>query len=455
MASALINDLKLLESLIKPQKVYNRRFFKPIKAFSIDSRSIKKGEAFIAIKGKISDGHKFIGQVANKGANCIIGQKYIATDCQLPFLVVKDTKQALIAICRYIRESKKPFVYAITGSVGKTTTKEMLYFLIEDHWSVIKSQKTENNLLGVAKTILALRDEQVLIAELGTNHKGEISTLSKMLVPDVGIITSIKPVHLEGLGSLGNIFKEKLSLLSGNPKMKLILNHDDAYLKKVKAKGAIYWFGSSKSNNLFARCLKRDSLSSQFLIQNRYRLRLPRYQESFIVNILAAILAARLRGLKLEILVSRIKKFKTLPAMRMQVKKLKRLLVLNDAYNSNPYSVIQGLKSLKDHPLKKIAVIGDMLELGKKSLYYHQSLAPQVIKSKFDYCLTFGNYSRHLQKKLLKLGYRRAFHFSSHRDLASFINKNINKNHRLKQSYLVFLKGSRKMELEKVISHLK
>ncbi|MCF7908739.1 MAG: UDP-N-acetylmuramoyl-tripeptide--D-alanyl-D-alanine ligase [Candidatus Omnitrophica bacterium] len=455
MATILVRDLKILERLIKPLRVYNRSSFRILKAFSIDSRSITKGEGFIALKGKLCDGHEFIEEAVANGAACIIAQKYVATKQQVPFLVVKDSYKALSAIVRLIRDKKKPFVYAITGSIGKTTTKEMLYFLLKDHCRVLKNKKTENNILGVAKTILSLKDQDVVIAELGTNQKGEISTLSSMLAPNVGVITFIKPVHLEGLGSLRGILKEKLSLLSGNPKMKLVLNHDDMYLRRVKSTKNIYWFGSKDNLDLSAACKNRDSQSSHFLIQDSFKLSLPRYREGFITDILAAVLAAHLYRIPIAKLVSKISKFKDFPSMRMQIQKLNRLLILNDAYNANPYSVKVGLKSLKDHPLRKIVVIGDMLELGKKSAYYHRLLAPQIIENNFDYCLMLGRHTQHLKKSLSELGYRRAFHFLSHKDLAEFISKKINLKQNRNQGYLVFLKGSRRMELEKVVSYLR
>jgi len=451
----LVGSFKTLNRVVRPVKVYNRDSFKPIKNFSIDSRSIKRGEAFIALLGKHCDGHEFILKAVAKGAACIVAQKYIPIKSKIPFLVVKDSYKSLVSIARYVREKRKPFIYAITGSIGKTTTKEVLHFLLKDHCRVLKNKKTENNLLGVAKTILSLRDQEVLIAELGTSQKGEIRSLSKMLVPDVGVITFIKPVHLEGLGSLENIFHEKLSLRSGNAKMKLVLNADDPYLKKVKANKKIYWFGTKPSNHVFAGVLRRNQEHSEFLIQNSQTLLLPRYLEGFISNILAAILAGHLYGINLKELIAKIKKFKNYPEMRMQLTKLNRLIILNDAYNANPYSVKEALTNLRDYPLKKIAIIGDMLELGKKSIYYHRLLARDIVKNNFDYCLTLGSYTRYLKKRLSDLGYRGAFHFCSHKDLAGFINRKIIANNDSDENYLIFLKGSRKMELERVVSHLK
>ena len=451
----IISDFKVLERILKPSKISNLYRFKPLKGFSLDSRSIAKGEAFVAIRGKRYDGHSFIKKAVSKGACLIVAEKYIATKPKVPFFIVEDSCQALKPIAAYIRRKKKPFVYGITGSLGKTTTKEMLSFLLTPYFKVLKNKGTENNLLGVTKTVFALQNEEIMILELGTNTRGEIESLAKIITPDIGIITFVKSVHLEGLGNLRGVFDEKASLLKVNPKMKAILNRDDPYLAKVRRPGKIYWFGRDKENHLFARLISRGERGVTFLIQEKYELILPPYCEGFITNVLAAILGAKIVGISLEELVERARHFKNFLPLRMQAGEYKGFSILNDAYNANPHSFQAAFKSLKKCPLRKIAVIGDMLELGKKSRYYHELLAGQIIRNNFDCCLTLGEHTMHLKKKLRSLGYRKAFHFSSHKAIAQFINKRAGLNSKSKKRYLIFLKGSRKMELENVIKYLR
>ena len=451
----IISDFKVLEKILKPEKIYNLYHFKSLKGFSLDSRSIARGEAFVAIKGKHHNGHSFIKRAIAKGASFIVAERYIATKPKVPFFIVRNSYQALRSIVAYIRRKKNPFVFGITGSLGKTTTKEMLSFLISPYFKVLKNKGTENNLLGVAKTCFSLRDEEIMILELGTSAKGEIESLAEIATPDVGIITFVKPVHLKGLESLRGVFDEKASLLKANPKMKAILNRDDPYLSKIGRSNKIYWFGKEKNNHLFARLIDRCGGNSTFLIQDKYELSLPSYCEAFISNALAAILGAKILGLPLKELVERIRDYRNFLPLRMQTQKHKGFSILNDAYNANPYSLQVAFKSLKKCPFKKIAVIGDMLELGKKSRYYHELLAGQVVKGKFDYCLTLGEYTQYLMKKLKGSGYRKAFHFPSHKAIAQFINKRIGQSFKAKKRYLIFLKGSRKMELEKVIKYLR
>ncbi|MFA6281723.1 MAG: UDP-N-acetylmuramoyl-tripeptide--D-alanyl-D-alanine ligase [Candidatus Omnitrophota bacterium] len=441
----IINDFSKLERLLDPYKIYNLFHFAPITGFSIDSRAIKKGDAFIALKGKHSDGHDFIKDAIKNGASCIIAEREFGFKCKVPVFLIDDAYVTLAKVCRYIREKKNPVVYAISGSVGKTTTKEMLSYLLEKDFKVLKNYKTENNILGVAKTIFSLNDEKVLILELGTNHPGEISNLANIAYPDTGIITFVKPVHLEGLKSLQGVFKEKTDLLKVNSRIKAVLNRDDAYLRKVNFCKNIYWFGKNKKCDLYAKLLKSDINESVFLIQDKFKLRLSSGFPGFIYNALSAILAASFMKMPIQELVGRFNDFKDFPAQRMEMKKIGNLFFMNDAYNSNPYAFCEALRMVKKFPSKKIAVVADMLELGPKSEDYHRKLAQPVIHAGFDYVLTFGKYSAYLKADLKKLGYRNAHHFLSHEDIADFIGKHAD------SGSLIFLKGSRGMQLEKVL----
>jgi len=447
----VISDFKLLERIFKPIKIHNLYHFRPVSGFSLDSRSLKKKNVFFALCGKHYDGHDFIKDAVDRGAGFIVSQKYIPLKKKVPFFIVDNSYEAIARAITYIRKVKKPFIYGITGSVGKTTTKEMLSFLIEPYSSICKSNKTENNILGLAKTFFSLKNEKTLILEFGTNNPGEIDLLSKISRPDIGIITSIKPVHLQGFGNLSGIFKEKISLLKSNPKMKAILNYDDFYLSQVRHNGGVYWFGKGKKCHSFARLLRRDNHNSVFLIQDKYEFSLPTHQEIFITNILAAILGASFLGISIDKSISRLTSFRGFPAMRMEAKKIKGFSILNDAYNANPYSFSEAFRVLGGFALQKIAVVGDMLELGKKSDYYHKQLANKILRADLKYCLIYGTKARITFQELRKMGYRKAYYFEKHKDIAEFINRKAGKN---KERYLIFLKGSRMMKLEKILDFL-
>jgi UDP-N-acetylmuramoyl-tripeptide--D-alanyl-D-alanine ligase len=339
--------------------------------------------------------------------------------------------------------------------VGKTTTKEMLAFCLRDKFKVLKNNKTENNILGVAKTIFALNDEKIMILELGTNHPGEIKTLAQMALPDVGVITFIKPVHWEGFGSLNAIYQEKISLLRENRRIKAVLNADDNCLRKVDSCKKVFWFGKSNENNVYGRLINSSAKESVFIICDKYELKLATPFAGFISNAMAAIAAAGIKNISLKTAVGSLSNFNDFPKSRMELKEINGFTIIDDSYNSNPYAFCEVLKSLGFFPYTKIAVVGDMRELGDKSIYYHKSLAGSIIKSQCAYCLTIGDEARYLNEELRARGGVKAFHFFSHKDIADFIKKETRRGNEGRDKYLIFLKGSRKMELEKVIEELK
>jgi UDP-N-acetylmuramoyl-tripeptide--D-alanyl-D-alanine ligase len=445
-----ISNFKIIEKVIKPYKIYNLYYFNKIKGFSLDSRTIKKGDVYIALAGKHKDGHDFIDSAAKKGAAMAISTRYVKTNPKIPQFIVEDSYQALRNIVLFLRKKyKKATVVGITGSLGKTTTKEMLSFILKPEKKVLKNKATENNILGVAKTFFSYNGHDLVICELGTNCKDEIKSLTELIQPDLGVITSIKPSHLEGLGSMEKIKEEKLSLLRQNQETKAVLNAGDSFLSEVKLKNKTFWFGKNKKNNLYYRFLKRQDNKVYFKILDKYELVIPLCFENFIDNYLAAILTAGLLGISYREIILRMNSFKHFPPMRMEKKIVGNYFILNDAYNANPYSFRQALEVVKRYKMPKVVVAADMLELGAKSVYYHRNLASQIAKTDCQYCLTYGACAKIINKQLKKINYQNAFHFSSHKKIAFFLKKKL-KN----RNYLIFLKGSRKMQLEKVVKYL-
>jgi UDP-N-acetylmuramoyl-tripeptide--D-alanyl-D-alanine ligase len=436
-----------LIQLLNPVKILNQNCLRSLEGFSIDSRKIKDKEAFIALKGVFFDGHQFITEAVKRGASLVISEREeCISDSDVCSLIVEDTYLSLERIVRYLRNIKNPKTIAITGSVGKTTTKEMLAYLLERKFHILKNERSENNFLGVAKTLLNLKNQEILILELGTNSKGEIKRLASIAQPDVGVITFIKPVHLEGLSTLKEIFEEKISLLESREDIVGVLNRDDLFLRKIRSERNIYWFGKTKTSHLYARLIDTNQQGSLFLINDKFKLRLKTPAPFFIYSALGAILTATLVGLDLGDCIKRMEEFSEFPPMRMQEVTKKGITFLNDAYNSNPFSLKEAIKIMGNYSLPKIAIIGDMLELGRRSSYYHKKLAYQFLKYNFCYIITFGNLSSLLRDKLQQLGYKNALHLNSHQAIADFIRK-VSK----KKRCLVFIKGSRKMEMEKII----
>lgn len=422
----------------------------PVTGFSIDSRTINQGEGYIALKGIHCDGHDFVKEAIAKGAKLVIVEKDLDFISPVKVVKVPNTYQALSEIVRFYRKEKKTYLSAVTGSVGKTTTKEMIHFLFSQYTTVLKNQKTENNFLGVSKTLLSLKKEKVVILELGTNAPGEIKTLGLLSVPEVGVFTFIKPVHLQGLKNLQGVFKEKVSLREVNPKMKLVINSDDRFLKTLTQDKNVFTIGvNNKKSDLFANLLEQDKAKSVFLVDNKYRLQLNTPFPGFIYNALLALANVYLWGIEIKDLVEKLNGFSAFPDGRMQIKRYGNLSVLNDAYNANPYSFSQALKTLKAFSQPKVAFIGDMLELGSKSAYFHRRLADSVLTANFEFVITLGKKCLYLQKKLRDLGYNNVFHVAQHKEAAELIQTRCKD-----KEYLLFLKGSRSMMLEKVLDYL-
>lgn len=444
-----ISDFKIITKVVKPFQIYNLYHFKPVTGFCLDSRRIQPGEAYIALKGKYQDGHDYINEAVKKKAALVIASRYLKPALSVPYFVVEDSYQALENIAVFLRRNYlKGKVLAVTGSLGKTTTKELLAFIISEKKSVLKNEKSENNILGVAKTIFSYRSQDAAVFELGTNSYGEIGRLAKIVSPDIAILTCIKPAHLEGFGSLARLKEEKISIFKAK-KTLAVLNRDDPVSAKIKLQNKTYFFGQKSNNYLRWRFLKHEREKAYFKIENKHLLIIPYYLRYFVSNYLAAITAARLLGFTCRQAVACLNSFKDFAPMRMEKKEIKKYLIFNDAYNASPDAFKKAILALKDYPQTKVLVAADMLELGQKSFYYHRSLAGQVAKSSFQYCLTLGENSRQTNSRLRELGYKGARHFSCHREVGGFIKKKF-----AAKGCLILLKGSRSLELEKVLKFL-
>ncbi|MBN2483686.1 MAG: UDP-N-acetylmuramoyl-tripeptide--D-alanyl-D-alanine ligase [Candidatus Omnitrophica bacterium] len=435
-----------MEGVIRPKKVIKRSLWRTPQKISIDSRTISSGDGFLALRGKWHDGHRFIKEACRRGARFVIAQDETACrDVNACSYIVADPYRALEKISCYIRKTVNPRAIAVTGSIGKTTTKEIIAYLLQHTYSVLKNEKTENNFLGVSKTILRLADEEFIVLELGTNSPGEIKQLTAIVRPDIGVITYIKPVHTEKLPTLRDIFEEKKEIVTRYAHTKAVLNYDDPYLRKIKAKKKIVWFGTKKGATVRGRFLSGNEKETVFLINGKYKMRLKTPFRFYIYNTLAALGAVYASGEELPGYIAMMDEFGFNFPMRMEETRKRGMFFINDAYNSNPFALKTALENLDCYRYPKIAVIGDMRELGRLAFACHRHLAADILRQDFEYVLTLGFYSRVLKEKLDALGYRRAFHFASHDEVVAFLKKLSRKK------YLVFVKGSRGMEMEKII----
>lgn len=385
-----------------------------IRGISIDSRSIQKKEAFIAIKGDNFDGHAFIVEAIKKGAGCIIysssfarnnaflikeQKRYARSDTA--FVEVKDTLRALGDIARFKREKFDHIpLIGITGSNGKTTAKEMTAWVLSAKFKVLKNEGTKNNQIGVPLTLLNLdKKHELVVLELGTNHFGEIDYLARICAPNVGVITNIGPSHLEFLHNLTGVFKEKYSLFRHLKSPHLgIVNADDRILRKLLLERSlrpfILGYAMAQPADFFASGVKRQNDGIEFSVNTRggfkkniknknYRIALKTLGDYNIYNALIAIAIARIFGMTYRDIISKLADF-DFPAGRLKLINFNKVRFIDDTYNSNPLSLQQALATLKQFKAKgrKIFIMGDMLELGKHARSFHY----QALRSAAGIC---------------------------------------------------------------------
>ncbi|MEJ2103919.1 MAG: UDP-N-acetylmuramoyl-tripeptide--D-alanyl-D-alanine ligase, partial [Ignavibacteriaceae bacterium] len=376
--------------------IYEPDKFKSIYHVTIDSKNIKKNSLFIAIQGNRFDGHDFVKEAFNNGVSAVvINKRYLSRydDVNIPLITVNNTKLALGSIAKIWRSKLNTKIIGITGSTGKTTVKDMLADLLSSKFSVNKTVANNNNDIGVPLTILSTNDHhQVLVAELGTNHFGEIPYTAKILSPDYALITNIGNSHLEFLESKNGVWKEKSFLFHEviRNNGKIFLNYDDPIIKeKHSRKGKRISFGFYGRVDVKGKIKSyNDNGKPQVEIKNKrkeYVLTSPLYGEQNATNYLASVAIALELGLNFKEINHASKRIKATKG-RLDVQKFKNFILIDDTYNANPESMKSAIDLVGKIKIykRKILLLGDMLELGSKSKMLHQSLKKEIIKNTID-----------------------------------------------------------------------
>jgi UDP-N-acetylmuramoyl-tripeptide--D-alanyl-D-alanine ligase len=424
---------------------------------STDSRTIRKGEIFIPLKGKRYDGHDFIkAAILNNGVGTLCDQEKIGRilDLETTIIAVNDTNRALAQIASFKRKRISSKFVAITGSCGKTTTKEALVQITRKEKSVVYNEKNYNNIFGVSRTIIGMEnDPQVAIFELGTNSFGEIRDLTRIVEPDISAITNVKPAHLEGLKSISGVLNEKLDLFRYTKEGGTILiNRDDESLRTFKdERKKILYFGI-KNRADFSLQIERDcGWEGYEVVLNLGGKRLETKTKLLgfhnLYNILLAASIAALLGIDEEKIREGIEEFGSYP-MRMNPKRSKRgYIILDDTYNSNPSSVEEAIKTFKELPCegRKIVVLGDMNELGKYSSYYHRKLGMFLNSLDFEYVFLFGEKIRESYEEVKKGS---IFYFD---DRERLVEKLLSI---LRDRDCLLIKGSRSLNMDLIVEEI-
>jgi UDP-N-acetylmuramoyl-tripeptide--D-alanyl-D-alanine ligase len=426
---------------------------KVIKGVSIDSREIKKGMAFIAIKGDNFDGHDFIRRSVERGAGCIITEREAGRLGNLAVIKVKDTILALGDIARFNRNRYNIPVIAVTGSNGKTTTKDMIAGVLSRDFKVLKNEGTKNNHIGLPLTLLKLDGSYgAAVLEIGTNHFKEVDYLSKIACANIGVIINIGPSHLEYFKNLRGVFKEKFDLIRNlkGPGI-AILNADDLYLKrelmKKRKRPFLIGVGIKNKSDYRASDILGSSGNYSFRLNQRlkFALNVPGYYN--IYNSLIAIAVARILGVRHSSIAAALSDFK-LPKGRLNFLKVKKTLFIDDTYNSNPLSLKQALRLLEeiDAQGRKIAVIGDMLELGTGSKKLHIK-AIEDAANVCDYLIVTGRICK-VSLNEARLPKNNVIPCGSSLEAKEILLKRII----LQPGDTVLVKGSRMMKMEEVFN---
>jgi UDP-N-acetylmuramoyl-tripeptide--D-alanyl-D-alanine ligase len=430
------------------------------RTFNIDSRMSQPGELFFALKAQ-RDGHAYIVDAAQKGATgAVISQPISPPSPNIALIRVKDTLLALQNLAAKVLDAHPAKVVGITGSIGKTTTKEFVAALLDHSYDVLKSEGNYNNHIGVPLSILKIQQKnEVIVLEMGMSNPGEISRLTQIAPPDIAVITNIHPVHLEFFKNIEEIALAKKEILDGmNPEGMAVLNGDDPAIQKIAKdwKGAELLFGFSESNDIRAENIQRtgyQGISFDLIYgETKKRTVIPFIYKSFLYNYLAASAVAYALSTPLAHILSQTKNLRSFP-MRGEIHHLpNNVILIDDSYNSNPAALESALKDLSElEARRKVAVLGDMLELGESQISFHHEAGKHVKRHSWDLLITVGCLSRHMAEGALQAGMKDA-------QIASFENSDEAANHvasLLEAGDLVLVKGSRGIRTDKIVESLK
>ena len=385
-------------------------------SFSKDTRTIQRGDIYIGIKGENFDGSKFWKQAIDNGADAVIIENADIPKNELEkysnkvILEVENTLEALYKIAKYKREQYNIPVIAVTGSVGKTSTKDLIASVVGRKYKTLKTEGNNNNNIGLPLTILKLKDHEALVIEMGMNHFGEIRLLTQIAQPTLAVITNIGTSHIGNLGSRENILKAKLEILEGMIHPKVVINNDNDLLHKWNEENKenieIHTYGIENKSDLNGVNLELHENGSTFEAitkSGKLEITVPVGGKHFVYNSLCATEIGRILGVEDEEIKKGIEEFE-LTKKRMDIRKLENgAILINDAYNASYESMQASLEFLQNHSGKrKIAVLGDMLELGKYSIELHKKVGEEVAKRNIDILICTGENSKYILEEASK-----------------------------------------------------
>ena len=433
------------------------------KSYSKDTRTIKDGDCYIGIKGENFDGNLFWETALEKGASIVIVQNVDFTSenkekwADKNIIKVKDTLEALYSIARYKRSLYDIPVIAITGSVGKTSTKDIVANVVAKKYKTLKTEGNNNNNIGLPFTILRMQDEEAAVLEMGMNHFGEISLLASIANPNICIITNIGTSHIGNLGSRENILKAKLEILEGSKKRAIIVNNDNDLLHKWyeenKENYNIKTYSITEKSDVMAKDITLKENASDFTCNingKEERITVPVGGEHFVLNSLCAISVGEVLGIEADKIKSGIESFE-LTKKRMDIIELQNgVKIINDAYNASLESMKASLKVLaefKDN--RKIAVLGDMFELGDFAKELHEKVGEEIVKNKIDILIAAGENSKYMAEIARKgIGEEKVYYLEEREKIEVLLQEIV------KKGDVILFKASNGMQFYKIAERM-
>lgn len=427
-----------------------------VSGVAIDSRKIEEGYLFIPIKGARVDGHDFIPQVMEQGALCTLSEKQLE-NADYPYILVESCEAAMKAIAAHYRKALGIKVVGITGSVGKTSTKEMIASVLSQKYNVLKTAGNFNNEIGLPLTIFNIREEhEVAVLEMGINHFGEMHRLSKMAQPDICVITNIGLCHLENLIDRDGILKAKTEMFDFmKPNAKIILNGDDDKLITVKdVKGQTpKFFGLSTDLDAWGSDIHSMSLKgigcTLHLGDEAIKTVIPIPGEHMVYNALAGALVGQELGLTAAEIKAGIESLVPVSG-RNNLIETDALLIIDDCYNANPVSTKASLDVLSTADSRRVAILGDMFELGENETELHKGVGIHAATKDIDVLICIGGLSQNTADGAKGVSEKtQVHHFAAKADFFKVADQ------LLKQGDTILVKASHGMEFPEIVEYLK
>ncbi|MCG6156230.1 UDP-N-acetylmuramoyl-tripeptide--D-alanyl-D-alanine ligase [Rubinisphaera margarita] len=422
------------------------------RSVSIDSRTLQAGEIFVALAGRQQHGCNFVRHALEQGASAAVVERPV--DVPLPQIVVADSRTALWRMACWQKEATDALIIAITGSVGKTSTRNMLHGVLAQQYRGRQSPQNYNNELGVPLSLLQITPaDEFAVIEIAANGPGEIARLSALAAPEIGILTSVGPAHLEGFGSLSGVIQEKSQLLAALPESGLtVIPGHLAHLPDIRKaiRTPVVTVGSTPDNNIVATEIACTAPGLEFNVDGR-NFRLAVQGTHLLNSALMCLAVGRELGMDDDQIQSGFDRFQSVPG-RGEIKQTSFGCLIDDSYNANPLSMAAGLDLLRHQQgvQRRIAVLGDMAELGAESVALHRKVGHRVAHGDCDYLITYGSRARDMARGAHAAGMSSncIACFDTIHELLPILSL------WLAPGTAVLVKGSRSMHMEAIVSAL-